>query len=316
MPRLRVALAAAVAAVLPLALTACGSADAEKSGGSSGSSEVTITHAQGDTTVPVSPEKVVVLDYGALDTIDTLGVDGVVGVPQGSLPDFLSDYANDDVTDVGTLKEPDFEAIAGLEPDLIIIGGRSAATYGELSELAPTVDLTVDSTNFMASFKESATSIGEIFDKADEVETKLGEIDTKVEEVKADAAEGDNALLIMVSGGKLSAYGQGSRFGFIHDELGIPAADPNLAVDSHGQAISFEFIAQNNPQQIFVIDRDSAIGEDGAAAKQVLDNDLVNGTDAAKNDSVVYLSSARWYLVGAGLGNIPAMIDEVTGSGA
>lgn len=302
---------------MPIALTACSSADAEDADGGSGSSEVTITHAQGDTAVPVNPEKVVVLDYGALDTIDALDSgDGVVGVPQGTLPDFLSGYADDSVTDVGTLKEPDFEAIAGLDPDLIIIGGRSAATYGELSDIAPTVDLTVESTNFMASFKESATNIGEIFDKADAVETKLGEIDTKIEETKTAAAEGDNALLILVSGGKLSAYGPGSRFGFIHDELGIPAADPNLAVDAHGQAISFEFIAQNNPQQLLVIDRDSAIGEDGAAAKQVLDNELVNGTDAAKNDNITYLSSARWYLVGAGLNNIPAMIDEATGSGA
>lgn len=301
---------------MPLALTACSSADAEESDSGSASSEVTITHAQGDTTVPVNPEKVVVLDYGALDTIDTLDVDSVIGVPQGSLPDFLSDYAGEDVTDVGTLKEPDFEAIAGLDPDLIIIGGRSAATYGEMSDIAPTVDLTVDSTNFLASFKESATNIGEIFDQTDVVEEKLGEIDTKIEEVKAEAATGDNALFVLVSGGKLSAYGPGSRFGFVHDELGLPAADPNLEVDSHGQAISFEFIAQTNPQQMFVIDRDSAIGEDGAAAKQVLNNDLVNGTDAAKNDNVVYLSSARWYLVGAGLSNLPAMIDEVTGSGA
>lgn len=305
-----------MATILPLALTACSSADAEGSGAGNGSAEVTISHAQGDTAVPVNPQKVVVLDYGALDTIHELGVDSVVGVPQSTLPDFLSDYSGDDVTDVGTLKEPDFETIAGLGPDLIVIGSRSAATYDELSEIAPTVDLTVDSTNFMSSFKESATSIGEIFDKADEVEEQLGEIDAKIDQAKVAAAEGDNALLLMVSGGKLSAYGPGSRFGFIHDELGVPAADPNLAVDAHGQAVSFEFIAQNNPQQILVIDRDSAIGQDGAAAKQVLDNDLVNGTDAGKNGKITYLSSARWYLVGAGLGNVPAMIDEATGSAA
>lgn len=314
MPRLRVALAAAVAAIMPLAITACGTETAAEENGGGSAAEVTVTHAQGETTVPVDPSSVVVLDYGALDTINALDIDAVVGVPQASLPEFLSEYEGDDYTNVGSLKEPDVEKIAEIGPELIIIGGRSASFYDELSSIAPVVDLTVDSTDFVASFQQSATVIGEIFDKTDEVEAQLGEIDSKIAEVKAEAAEGDNALIVMVSGGKLTAYGPGSRFGFLHDELGIPAADADLKVDAHGQVISFEYIAQNNPQQIFVIDRDSAIGEDGAGAASVLDNPLVNGTDAAQNDAIVYLSSARWYLVGAGLSNIPAMIDEVTGS--
>ena len=34
------------------------------------------------------PEKIVVFDYGFLDTLDALGVEGVVGVPKDStLPD-------------------------------------------------------------------------------------------------------------------------------------------------------------------------------------------------------------------------------------
>ena len=48
-----------------------------------------------------------------------MGVD-VVGLPKGSLPEYLSKYKEDKYSDLGGLKEPDFEAINELNPDLII----------------------------------------------------------------------------------------------------------------------------------------------------------------------------------------------------
>ena len=51
-----------------------------------------------------------------------MGVD-VVGLPKGSLPEYLSKYKEDKYSDLGGLKEPDFEAINELNPDLIIIPG-------------------------------------------------------------------------------------------------------------------------------------------------------------------------------------------------
>ena len=74
-------------------------------------------------------------------------------------------------------------------------------------------------------------------------------------------------------------------------------------------------IAQTNPQRLYVIDRDSAIGADaGQSAKQVLDNDLVKGTDAAQNDQITYLDGTSWYVIGAGLSNVASMVDEISSS--
>ena len=70
------------------------------------------------------PEKIVVFDYGFLDTLDALGVEGVVGLPKDStLPEQLSEYADDEYASVGTLKEPLLEDIAELQPDVIFISG-------------------------------------------------------------------------------------------------------------------------------------------------------------------------------------------------
>ncbi len=65
-------------------------------------------------------------------------------------PEYLKKYQGDDYAKVGTLFEPDYEAVNAAEPDLIIVGGRSAAKYAALKKIAPTVDLTVDARNFIA----------------------------------------------------------------------------------------------------------------------------------------------------------------------
>lgn len=315
MSRIRTAIAVVAAALLPLGLTACASDGGDKKESSAASKEITVTHAQGETKVKTNPEKVVVLDFGVLDTLDALGVDSVVGLPKQALPKFLSEYGGDKYTDIGTMQEPDMEKIAELDPDLILIGGRTAEKYAELNALAPTLDLTVSSADFMPAFAEVSKNLGEIFGKSDVVTSELAKIDDQIAETKKSSADAGKGLIVLVSGGKLSAFGPGSRFGFVHDVLGVPAASTDLKVDRHGQAISFEFIAQTNPQQLFVIDRDAAIGQPaGEGAKEVLSNDLVGQTDAAKNKKITYLDGARWYVVGAGLNNVSAMIDEISTS--
>ena len=93
-----------------------------------------------DVTFETMPEKIVVFDYGFLDTLDALGVEGIVGLPKDStLPSHLEKYSSDEYTSVGTLKEPLLEDIAELSPDVIFISGRQAPFYEELKEIAPVV---------------------------------------------------------------------------------------------------------------------------------------------------------------------------------
>lgn len=305
-PRLAVLSAAAAAT---LALTACGGSS-EAADDPSTASTVTIEHAQGSTEVPVDPQTVFTFDLGALDTMDALGVD-VDGVPQGTLPAQLAAYAGGDITNIGSMKEPDFEAIAAAAPDLIVISGRVADSYDELSEIAPTIDLSVDAEDPIASFKAHTASLGTVFGVEDDVADRLAALDAKIAETRDAAAASGNGLVLMTSAGEVTAYGAGSRFGLIHDVLGVEEAAEVKSEGTHGEAVSFEYIAEINPAHLFVIDRDAAIGEAGAAGAAVLDNELVNGTDAAKNGAVTFLDSASWYLIGYGLNNLDAMVTAV-----
>lgn len=295
-----------------LALTACGEGATTGSAGEPAGT-VSITHAQGTQEVPLNPKKVYTFDLGVLDTLNVLEVP-VAGVPQANLPQALKEYGAKDVANIGTMKEPDFEAISAGSPDLIIISGRTAGSYAELSKIAPTIDLSVDAKSPMESFKTVSTSLGKIFDKEAVVSEKIKAIDAKISSTKAKAPAAGTGLIVLTSGGELTAYGAGSRFGLIHDVLGVPTASDVKTEGSHGEAISHEFIAKANPGSLYVIDRDVATGESAGAATAVLDNALVKGTDAARNDRITYLDPASWYLVGYGLHNVDAMIGAISDS--
>lgn len=72
-----------------------------------------------------------------------------------------------------------------------------------------------------------------------------------------------------------------------------------------------ELLLKLNPDWLFVIDRDSAIGRSEAQpAQQILDNALVRKTSAWKNDQVVYLDPTAVYIAG-GVQTYSQLMDDI-----
>ena len=270
--------------------------------------DITVTHAQGETVLPGTPANVATFDFATIDTLDALGVE-IKGVPASNLPEYLAKYGADSYARIGTIFEPDYEAVNALAPDLVIVAGRSSAALPELAEIAPTIDLSNDWASFEASIKDNSRKLGEIFGKQAEVEALIAALDEKIAAVKADAADAGTGLIVLTSGAEVTAYGAGSRFGWIHDTLGVTPAIADVEAATHGDAISFEFILETNPDWLFVIDRDAATGEGAAAA--ILDNELVAQTNAWKNGNVVYIDPVRSYIVNGGLPAFTYLVDQV-----
>lgn len=268
----------------------------------------TIDTYSGPAEVKPRPDTIAVMDFAILDTLDALGVaaDGVVGPP---MLDYLAE-AMDGAAPLGTLFEPDYEAIAAMGPDLILAGGRSSKVVPELARLAPTIDMTIWE-DVVRQGLDRLAAYGTIFGKEQEADILADTFASRLDAVKAGLEEQGRALIVMTNGPKVSAYGADSRFGWLHTDLGLPATIENVEESTHGEAISFEFIRDANPDILLVIDRMSAIGQDGTNARATLDNPLVHETRAWKNDKVVYLSSAPIYLAGGGIQSMMLTLDEI-----
>ncbi|WP_244487697.1 MULTISPECIES: siderophore ABC transporter substrate-binding protein [unclassified Aureimonas] len=271
--------------------------------------EITVATARGEAKVAEQPKTVLVYDLTSLDTLDALGV-SVAGVPSVKYPPYLARYGEASVPKIGSLFEPDLEAVNAAAPDLIIVGGRSAPKFDDLAGIAPTIDLTTDATDPLASAERNAKTLGRIFGKEPEAKAHVDKLNASVAALKEKAAGAGKVLIVLTTGNKMSAYGPGSRFGIVHSAFGFEAADPTLTVANHGQAVSFEFIAKVDPDWLFVIDRDAAIGQGAAAA--MLDNELVAKTKAWREKRVVYLDPARWYLVSGGLTALQDNVDQLS----
>jgi|SRR5690625_3824154 len=310
-----------ILSLLSIGLIACGTGDVNNDNSNVNQGEksadqgdiIKITHELGESSVQKNPEKIIVFDFGALDTLDKLGIE-VTGVPQGNIPAYLDKYSSNDYENVGSLKEPDFEKIAEIDPDLIIISGRQSTLYDQLEELGPTVYIGIDTTRYMDSFKENLNIIGEIFDKTAEIEEEINTIEQSIETLQEKASkQNKKGLIILANDNKISAYGPNSRFGIIHDVFGIPAVDENIEASTHGQNVSFEYIRETDPDLLYVIDRTAAVGGE-TSAESLVENKLSESTKAYQNDQIYYLNPDYWYLSGGGLASVVAMIDEIAAS--
>lgn len=299
-------------------LAACGAqkgaADAEDSTLATAESEATVTieDARGSVEVPKDPENVAVLDLGHLDTLIALGKeDAITGTATENMPAYLADTA-DQFENVGTLKEPNVEALANLAPEIIIISNRLVDFAEQLEEIAPVVVLSVDYTDYWGSVQKNITTLGTIFDEEAAADEAIATLNEEIESVQAKTAGiSEKTLTLLLNDGSMSAFSTGSRFGFIYDTLGFTPVDAAIEDSTHGQSVGYEGLLEINPQILFVVDRTAAIGTASDENAALLENDFVYQTDAYKNNKIINLSSDLWYLSGGGIESIHLMVEEV-----
>lgn len=270
--------------------------------------EVEVDTYRGKMAVAQNPATIAVFDMAALDTLEALGIE-----PQGTISnvylDYLEDAAVEGAATVGTLFEPDMEALNALQPDLIIAGGRSYEQVPNLAKMAPTIDMTIWEDTIGQGLAR-LNAYGEIFNKTDEAAALRAAFDEKRTAVQAAAADQGRTLIVMTNGPKVSAYGAGGRFGWLHSAFGLQEAVDEVEKATHGEAISFEFIREANPDVLLVIDRAAAIGRD-SSARATLDNALVRETNAWKSGKVVFLDSGPIYIAAGGIQSLNRTMDQL-----
>ena len=315
----------ALTLLLGLGLTACGTAAAPTSTPSAQSegepSTVTIQTLNGDKEtveleVPYDPQRLAVLDMASLDILDALGVgDRVVGSADTTL-EYLQSYINSDsVAPLDTIKEADLEAVMACEPDLIFIGGRLASSYQALSEIAPVVYLSTDTQlGVVESVRRNASTVASLFGLEARAEELLSGFDARIQTLSEFAA-GKTAIIGMCTSGSFNVLGDDGRCSLIGREVGFTnvGVDEAAATSTHGNEASFEFVLQQNPEYLFVLDKDAAIAAEGAKlAQDIVENELVMGTQAYQDGHIVYLAHpAVWYTAEGGITALDWMLQDL-----
>lgn len=257
----------------------------------------TVQHALGETVVEGTPERVVVLDTGELDAVLALGLTPVGSVRtdvSDALPAYIEDAGVDpaDIANVGTIAEPDLEAVAALEPDLILSNAvRHTEIYDLLSQIAPTVF----AESIGESWQESLLLDAEALGLTEQVEELLAQHDARAAEVGAlfgDPAGTQVSIVRFLDGSAVRLYGEGSFIGAVLADVGFSRPELQRTGETFVE-LSLEEISRADGDLVFY----SSYGEEGGAVvQQVTAGQLWQGMPAVQDGRAHEVSDDRWFL--------------------
>ncbi|SFO33263.1 iron complex transport system substrate-binding protein [Geodermatophilus obscurus] len=263
MPRPLLRSAALVAATLTTAgaLAACGSGDdgsaadapSSSTGGGSGAFPVTVSTAFGDVEVPEEPQRVVALGWSDAETALALGVqpvgasDWLAFGGEGVGPWAEGRY--DEAPEIVETLEPSLEAVAALEPDLIL-DTRSPATeerYEALSAIAPTIGQPEGVDAYLTTWQQQLDLVGQALGRTEEAEQLRSDLEQRI----ADAAaanpgfDGTEVAVGAYSSEGFGAYVRGDTRVDFMESLGFTnkQAVQDLATESFFVPVSDEQVA-------------------------------------------------------------------------
>lgn len=186
----------------------------------------TVDHAMGTTEVPAEPERVVVLDSSFLDAALALGITPI-GATEAEAGAGMPDYLTDQVADIevlGLTNEPNVEAIAALDPDLILGAKvRHEALYDQLGEIAPTVFTESSGTNWKDGFAVTADALGATEEAEDFLADYEERADDIGERVSADGTRLSMARFLLPD--EIRLYGPDTFSGTVLTDVGFDLGD-------------------------------------------------------------------------------------------
>lgn len=209
--------------------------------------------------------------------------------------------------------DADLASLMQGDPEVIFIGGRLASSYDALSEIATGLYTFDDvETGVVKSVTKNAGTIASIFGLEDEVKEKTAGFDERIEAL-AEKAKGHTALVGMTTSGSFNLMGNDGRCSIIGVETGFDNLTAAESTSTYGNEASFETVVEKNPEYIFVMDRDQAIGADGAqTAKEIMENELVMQTELTKTGKIIYLEHpAVWYTAEGGITALDVMLSDL-----
>ncbi|RFU63822.1 ABC transporter substrate-binding protein [Peribacillus glennii] len=315
-------LLAMLSVIFSIILSACGAKEQNaETQEESGSKEkgYTVEHAMGTTEIPATPKKVVILTNEGTEALLSMGV-----TPVGAVKSWIGEpwynHIKDEMKDVqvvGTESEINLEAIAALQPDLIIGNKlRQEPFYEKLNQIAPTVF----SETLRGDWKENFSLYAKALNRKEKGNEVLGQYDQKVANLKEKLGDQVNQEVSVVRfmAGVTRIYYTDSFSGVIFNELGFKRAKQqeklftdenklgNLAVE-----VGKEAIPEMDADRLFYFTYAPA-GDKKALAteKEWLNDPLWKNLNAVKKGNAHQVDDAIWNTAG-GVKAANLMLDDI-----
>ncbi|MCL2201719.1 MAG: ABC transporter substrate-binding protein [Oscillospiraceae bacterium] len=298
-------------------------------------------------TVVQNPTTVAIFDFGILDMLynigfENTGIETLIVPTMSTLPDSLAwfrDGGDENTTVVtgGTLFYIDWDILDFVNPELVVLGVRSFGMNAAEERLSPDAALefqhdtfaryqntafmwlTIDArnANLTRDMRANAYSLAQIFPGIGEL------LFSEIEEIEAEfaairevttASGMEAAFIMMLDPATMTVFLDNSRFGFLFDEFGFAPLTLDLEAwtDQHGFAIQSEFLLENNPDVIFLLDRTDPDTGLGAATDNFMNDAIIQRTNAFINGHIYSgLPMPDWYTIVGGFGSARRMIQDV-----
>ncbi|CAN5570739.1 amonabactin ABC transporter substrate-binding protein [soil metagenome] len=265
--------------------------------------------------VPVDPQRVVTLSEPTLDAALALGVTPIgtiTGRGQSTVPNYLADLAGE-IAILGGVAQPDYEAIARVEPDLILVDGTSINNNPEamtvLGEIAPTVSTGLAGGDWRANLDVVADALNQV----EQGQRIQDDYDASVTAARARLADYDDDTFSVVrwQGGSASLVLEELPAGVALSDLGLarpPAQDRRGR--GHSEPVSLENLDDIDADYLFfgtlggssVGNSDAGGTSDVSAAEEALSQAvLVPGfasLEAYRADHVIPVDGSLWTSTG------------------
>lgn len=251
-----------------------------------------VVHHMGETCVPDQPERVVVLDTGHLDGALSLGVKPIGSVEAfagAGLPSYL-DGMTEGIEIVGTIAEPNLEAILALDPDLILSATiRHEAIYPQLAAIAPTVF--TESVGVV--WKENLDLFAQALNREDLLAIRWAEYEARIAAIRsAIPVEDIEVSIIRFVSGENRLMQRGSFIGTVIDDVGFARPESQQ---------SEEFMLTISQEQIDLVDGDvifvSYYGDPTQTEMSAfLESPLWQTLGAVQNGNVYQVDDDHWFL--------------------
>lgn len=274
-----------------------------------------VEHLKGTAEIPADIDRIVVLSAAYIDHLLTIGekpygVNTEVRYGGDYLPYMSEALAG--VQTVGSADSPNLEAIASLEPDVILIESRTAeTTFEQLDKIAPTIVLGNEWLDYEEDpdfWTKDLLTIADMYGKTELAESKIAELAAKVEHAAEAVKALDNRKLayLRVREKLLQIYSEKGHptNTLLYRELGFEPA--SLTPLEQREDLSLEVITELDSDHIVLeVDpngRDLLVGMNDSA--------LWNAVPAVQDGSV-YETDSFWLFKGWGAIGRGRIVDEV-----